>query len=288
MELKQSNRNQARIRIAVQGVSRSGKSYSSLLLAYGICQDWRRIAVIDTEHQSAYLYSHLGEYNVLNLTAPYTPERYIEAITTCEKAGMDVIIIDSLSHNWDGDGGILDIHANMAGNSFTNWSKVTPRFNALVQKILSSGSHIIATIRSKQDYVITEKNGKSVPEKVGMKGVQRDGLEYDYTIVFELDIYNNVNCTKDRTQLFNSRIAFKIDDTTGKKIMQWCKDGEGYQTKELEEMIRSCKTIDELNNLYKNQPHVRKLSAELNHRAAVIKGQIPEYEHLKNLNGQAV
>lgn len=288
MELKQSNRNQARIRVALQGTSGSGKTYSSLLLAYGICQDWRRIAIIDTEHQSAHLYSHLGEYNVLNLTAPYTPERYIEAISTCEKAGMDVIIIDSLSHNWDGDGGILDIHANMAGNSFTNWSKVTPRFNALVQKILSSGSHILATIRSKQDYVITEKNGKQVPEKVGMKGVQRDGLEYDYTIVFELDIYNNVNCTKDRTQLFNSRIAFKIDDTTGKKIMKWCKDGEGYQTKELEEMIRSCKTIDELNNLYKNQPHVRRLSAELNHRAAVIKGQIPEYEHLKNLNGQAV
>jgi hypothetical protein len=288
MELKQSNRNQAKIRIALQGPSGSGKTYSSLLLAYGICQDWRRIAVIDTEHQSAHLYSHLGEYNVLNLTAPYTPERYIEAITTCEKAGMDVIIIDSLSHNWDGDGGILDIHANMAGNSFTNWSKVTPRFNALVQKILSSGSHIIATIRSKQDYVITEKNGKSVPEKVGMKGIQKDGLEYDYTIVFELDIYNNTSCTKDRTRLFNSRIAFKIDETTGCKIMKWCKDGEGYQTKELEDMIRSCKTIDELNNLYKNQPHVRKLSAELNHRAAVIKGQIPEYEHLKNLNGQSV
>jgi hypothetical protein len=288
MELKQSNRNQARIRVAMSGPSGSGKSYSSLLLAYGICQDWRRIAVIDTEHQSAHLYSHLGEYNVLNLTAPYTPERYIEAITTCEKAGMDVIVLDSISNEWDGDGGILDIHAQIGGNSYTAWSRVTPRHNALVQKILSSGSHIISTIRSKQDYVITEKNGKSVPEKVGMKGIQRDGLEYDYTIVFELDIYNNVNCTKDRTQLFNSRIAFKIDDTTGKKIMQWCKDGEGYQTKVLEEMIRSCKTIDELNNLYKIQPHVLRLSAELNHRAAVIKGQVPEYEHLKNLNGQAI
>lgn len=287
MELKQSNRNHARIKIAMIGPSGSGKSYSSLLLSYGICQDWRRIAVICTE-QSAHLYSHLGEYNVLNLTAPYTPERYIEAITTCEKAGMDVIIIDSLSHSWDGDGGLLEIHANTGGNSYTAWSKITPRNNALVQKILSSGSHIISTIRSKQDYVITEKNGKSVPEKVGMKGVQRDGFEYDYTIVFELDIYNNVNCTKDRTQLFSSRIAFKIDDTTGKKIMQWCKDGEGYLTEELEEMIRSCKTIDELNNLYKYQPHVRKLSAELNHRAAVIKGQVPEYEHLKNLNGQTV
>jgi hypothetical protein len=286
MELKQSNRNQARIRVAMQGPSGSGKSYSSLLLGFGICQDWRRIAVIDSEYGSSSLYSHLGEYNVLNLTAPYTPERYIEAITTCEKAGMDVIIIDSISHEWDGDGGILDIHAQMAGNSFTNWSKVTPRHNALVQKILSSGSHIISTIRSKQDYVITEKNGKSVPEKVGMKGIQKDGLEYDYTIVFELDIYNNVNCTKDRTQLFNSRIAFKIDDTTGKKIMQWCKDGEGYNDDELLNMIDACKTFEELNNLHKNQPHVRKFSAQLNHRAAVIKGEQKDYR--ASLNGQAV
>ena len=222
MELKQSNRNQARIRVAMQGPSGSGKTYSSLLLAYGICQDWRKIAVIDTEHQSASLYSHLGEYNVLNLTAPYTPERYIEAITICEKAGMDIIIVDSLSllgRRW----WYLDIHSQMAGNSFTNWGKVTPRHNALVQKILSSGSHIISTIRKNKIMLLLKKNGKSVPEKVGMKGIQRDGLEYDYTIVFELDIYNNVTCTKDRTQLFNSRIAFKIDDSTGKKIMKWCK-----------------------------------------------------------------
>jgi hypothetical protein len=286
MELKQSNRNQARIRIALQGVSGSGKSYSSLLLAYGICQDWRRIAVIDTEHQSAHLYSHLGEYNVLNLTAPYTTERYIEAIDVCEKAGMDVIIVDSLSANWEGTGGILDYHANMAGNSFTNWSKLTPKLNTLVQKILTSSCHIISTIRSKQDYVITEKNGKQVPENVGMKGIIRDGTDYEYTIVMELDIYNNATCTKDRTQLFNSRIPFKIDESTGKKIMQWCKDGEGYNDDELLKMIDDCKTFEELNNLHKNQPHVRKFSAQLNHRAAVIKGEQKDYR--ASLNGQTV
>jgi hypothetical protein len=286
MELKQSNRNQARIRVAMQGPSGSGKSYSSLLLAYGICQDWRRIAVIDTEHQSAHLYSHLGEYNVLNLTAPYSTERYIEAIDVCEKAGMDVIIVDSLSANWEGTGGILDYHANMAGNSFTNWSKLTPKLNTLVQKILTSSCHIISTIRSKQDYVITEKNGKQVPEKVGMKGIIRDGTDYEYTIVMELDIYNNATCTKDRTQLFNSRIPFKINESTGKKIMQWCKDGEGYNDDELLKMIDDCKTFEELNNLHKNQPHVRKFSAQLNHRAAVIKGEQKDYR--ASLNGQAV
>ena len=286
MELKKSNRNQARIRVAMQGPSGSGKSYSSLLLAYGICQDWHKIAIIDTEHQSAHLYSHLGEYNVLNLSAPYTPERYIEAINTCENAGMDVIIIDSISHEWEGDGGILDVHSNMSGNSFTNWSKVTPRHNALVQKILASSCHIIATIRSKQDYILAEKNGKTVPEKVGMKGVQRDGLEYDYTIVMELDMYNNASCTKDRTMIFNSRIPFKIDESVGKKIKNWCKDGEGYKDNEIIEMINACKTFDELNELHKNQPYVRKFTTYLNNRAAVIKGEARDYR--ASLNGQAV
>jgi hypothetical protein len=286
MELKKSNRNQAKIRIALQGVSGSGKSYSSLLLAYGICQDWQKIAIIDSENGSANLYSHLGEYNVLNLSAPYSTERYIEAIDVCEKAGMDVIIIDSLSHNWEGNGGILDVHANMAGNSFTNWSKLTPKMNTLVQKILTSSCHIISTIRSKQDYVITENNGKSVPQKTGLKGIVREGTDYDYTIVMELDIYNNALCTKDRTQLFNSRIPFKIDESVGKKIKNWCKDGEGYKDNEIIEMINACKTFDELNELHKNQPYVRKFTTYLNNRAAVIKGEARDYR--ASLNGQAV
>lgn len=274
MELRKSSRSSAKIRIAVQGCSGSGKTYSSLLLGYGLCKDWKKIAVIDTEHQSADLYSHLGEYFVLNLTAPYTPERYIEAISTCEKAGMEVIIIDSISHEWEADGGILDIHSQMAGNSFTNWSKITPRHNALVQKILSSSSHVIATVRSKQDYIITEKNGKNVPEKVGMKGVQRDGLEYDFTIVFELDIYNNANCSKDRTQLFSSRIPFKIDVTTGTKISEWCGSTGLTNSIDPATLINSCKTLEELTQLYKTNPEVRKYDAELNSKAAILRSVV--------------
>jgi hypothetical protein len=273
MELKKTNRSSARIRVALQGTSGSGKSYSSLLLAYGLCKDWKKIAVIDSEHQSASLYSHLGEYNVLNLSAPYTPERYIEAIGTCEKAGMEVIVIDSLSHEWEGDGGILDMHSQLAGNSFTNWAKLTPRHNALVQKILASNSHIVATVRSKQDYVIVEKNGKNVPEKVGMKGVQRDGLEYDFTLFFELDIYNNATCTKDRTQLFNPRMPFKIDSSTGIKILDWCCSGNSETTElsEVVKLINCCNSIEELTLLYQTNPEVRKYDAELQERAAYLR-----------------
>ena len=166
MELQKAQRKQAKIKLALQGPSGSGKTMSALLLASGITE-WNKIAVIDTENHSADLYAHLGEYNVLQLSQPFTPERYCTAISTCEEAGMEVIIIDSVSHEWEGNGGILSIHGAMAGNSFTNWNKVTPRHNAFVQKILQSQCHIISTIRTKTDYAMVEKNGKYSVEKLG-------------------------------------------------------------------------------------------------------------------------
>jgi archaellum biogenesis ATPase FlaH len=276
MQLRKSNRSQAKIRIALQGASGSGKTYSSLLLANGLCQDWSKIAVIDTENQSADLYSHLGQYNVLTLHAPFSPERYIEAIQTCEASGMEVIIIDSLSHEWEGEGGILDIHGNMAGNSFTNWAKITPRHNALVQKILHSNAHIIVTVRSKQDYVITEKNGKQVPEKVGLKAVQRDGLEYDFSIVFELDINNAAISSKDRTQLFAQKIPFKIEANTGLKIRDWCLSSS-VPFEELEDplkaKIRATVTLEELTQLYRRVEDKNKYLEAFSQRAEEIRKQ---------------
>ena len=156
MEIRKAARKQAKIKLALQGPSGAGKTYSALLLAAGITE-YSKIAVIDTENHSADLYAHLGEFNVLQLSKPFTPERYISAIETCEKAGMEVIIIDSITHEWEC---ILDLHGNMPGNSFTNWAKMTPRHNAFVQKILESDCHIISTIRTKTDYTLTDKNGK--------------------------------------------------------------------------------------------------------------------------------
>ena len=222
MQLIKSERKQAVIKLALQGPSGSGKTYSSLLLAYGLVGDWNKIAVIDTENFSSHLYSNLGAYSVLSLSEPFSPERYIEAIETCEKAEMKVIIIDSISQEWEGSGGIIESHGSMAGNSFTNWNKITPRHNAFVQKILQSSSHIIATIRSKQDYVLTDKNGKMVPEKVGLKAITRDGMDYEFTLVLELDIKHQVTVSKDRTGLFTNPLPFLISEQTGIKIKNWC------------------------------------------------------------------
>lgn len=223
MQLRQSERKQAKIKIGLQGCAGAGKTFSALLLAQGLTNgDFCKVAIIDTENGSADLYAHLGNYNVLTLTSPYTPENYIKAIEVCEKAGMEVIILDSISHCWDE---LLDFHSKLAGNSFTNWAKVTPRQKAFVDKILQANAHIIATMRTKQDYVLNQKDGKFIPEKVGLKSVQRDGLDYEFTLVFDVDIKHFAVSSKDRTGLFMGKPEFVISENTGKEILDWCNAG---------------------------------------------------------------
>ena len=250
MQLQTANRKNAKIKMALQGPAGSGKTLGALLIAFGICGDISKVAVIDTENHSSELYAHLGNYQVLHLEPPFLPERYIEAITLCEKSGIEVIIIDSISHEWEGIGGILNTHSNMTGNSYTNWSKLTPRHNAFVQAILQSRTHVIGTIRSKQEYILSEKNGKQVPEKVGMKGITREGMDYEFTLVFELDIKNNLTATKDRTSLFIGKPEMKASPEIGKMILGWCNMG----AKPIDQRINDCKSLAELIELYNQNP----------------------------------
>lgn len=233
MELKTATRTKLTIKLGLQGLPASGKTYSALLLAFGLTGTWEEVAVIDTESQSSNLYAHLGAFNVLPLAAPFSPERYIEALRYCEQAGMKTVIIDSLSHEWSGQGGLLETHGRMPGNSFTNWNKITPRHSALIEAILQSPLHIITTIRSKQGYVLNERNGKVVPEKVGLKGVQREGLDYELTVVFELDKRYQATVTKDRTGIFQHKPPFRITPETGRKIKAWCLDTSPGKQREL-------------------------------------------------------
>lgn len=237
--------------MGLQDPSGSGKTYSSLIIAYGLSGSWDKIAVVDTENHSADLYSHLGPYNVLSLSAPYSPERYISAIETREKAGMYTIILDSVTHEWEN---LLNTHASLAGNSFTNWGKITPRHNEFVQKILQSPCHIICTMRTKQDYVLAEKNGRMVPEKVGLKSVQRDGLEYEFTLEFDLDIKNQATVSKDCTGMFFGKHSFTPSIETGQVIIQWCNGGHKIQPDQLSARIGECKSISELLDLYHRHP----------------------------------
>lgn len=231
MELRKAAKQKTKLRIGLSGASGFGKTYSGLLLAYGMTGEWSKIAVVDTENGSADLYSDLGEYNTITLTSPFTPERYIEAITACENAGIEVIIIDSISHEWEGKGGCLEIadqvtQASTSKNSYTAWAKVTPRHQKFIEKILQSKCHIITTVRRKQDYDMVKEGNRTQIVKVGMKEVTREGFEYELTVNLEL-ITDSHYCkaSKDRTGLFMGVPEFIITSETGVKLIEWANKG---------------------------------------------------------------
>lgn len=269
MQLRISSKKQAKIKLALQGCAGSGKTYSALLLAYGLCGDWSKVAIIDSEHGSADLYASLGSYNVLALEEDSRPETYMEALKVCEEAGMEVIIIDSISPCWDN---LLEYHAGLQGNSFTNWQKITPRMNAFMQRILQSNSHIICTMRCKQDYVLSEKNGKMVPEKVGLKAVMRDGIDYEFTIVFDINMKHQAIASKDRTNLFTGKPDFTISEETGKAILDWCNDGVSVES--IRQKIHSSQTLEELVAVYHQYPEwYPQLTSDFMQRKMLLKGQ---------------
>jgi hypothetical protein len=245
--LRQATRQKAKIRLGLSAVSGGGKTYSAILIAKGLSSgDLSKVAIIDTENGSADLYAHLGNYNVLTLTAPFTPERYVEAIKTCEEAGMNVIIIDSITHEWNGKGGILEIHSSMTGNSFTNWSTLTPRHQKFIDAILSSKCHVITTVRRKQDYDLSkDSNGKTRVEKAGLKEETREGFEYELTANIELDIKHNATALKDRTGLFMDQPHFTPSEETGKKLLEWCENGT-TTTEQKVELIKTKLNMEEM------------------------------------------
>lgn len=225
LQIRKATRKKAKLRLGIAAPSGAGKTYSSLLMAFGI---GGKIGLIDTEHGSGDLYAHLGNYDVITLDQPYTAQRYLEAIRAFETAGYDVIIIDSLSHAWAGEGGLLDKQGKVADrtkNSYTAWREVTPDHNALVNAMLQSPAHIIATMRSKTEYVLeTNDKGKQVPKKVGMAPVQRDGMEYEFTVMLDLDQSHVATASKDRTGLFDGQY-FTPSQETGQTLLAWLDDG---------------------------------------------------------------
>lgn len=249
MQLQQTQRHNVKLRLGISGASGFGKTYSALQLAYGMTQDWTKIAVIDTENSSASLYSNLGNFNVLELPAPFSPERYIEAISICEKANMEVIIIDSITHEWQGVGGCLQIHENLGGR-FQDWASVKPRHQKFIDRILGSSCHIITTARRKIDYSLdTGLNGKSKVIKHGTKEITSEGFEYELSVNFELiNEHHLCKVSKDRTNLFSGKPEFIINTEIGKQLMNWCNEGISFET--IKQEIYACTTLDGLRHLY--------------------------------------
>lgn len=226
LQLKKAERKKAKIRLGLSGASGFGKTYSGLKIAKGLVSDWSKVALIDTENGSGELYSDLGDYNVVTLEAPYSPERYIEAIKMCENAGIECIIIDSITHEWEGSGGCLDIHSNLGGK-YQDWIKVTPRHMSFINAILTSKCHIITTVRRKQDYEMSkDSSGKTTVQKVGTKEITREGFEYELTMNLEfINDKHMVKTSKDRTKLFMGQPEFIPSEETGMIIKKWCESG---------------------------------------------------------------
>lgn len=218
---KKAQRKNVYLKMAIQGPSGGGKTYSSLLLAKGF---GGKIALLDTENGSGSLYCDQFDYDVLEMNPPFLTEKYIKAIQEAEKAEYDILIIDSLTHAWSAEGGILDQKSAKdlrGGNSYTNWSEFTKKHEAMKQAILQSKLHIIATMRSKMEYVIEQdEKGKARPRRVGMQAVQRDDMPYEFTVVFDLAQDHSYEAIKDRTSLFDGYVG-KITEETGKKIKEW-------------------------------------------------------------------
>jgi len=219
-QFHKAERKRGKLRLAIAGPAGSGKTYSALLIAFGI---GGKVAFIDTERGSGELYDHLGDYDACTLEAPFEPKKYVAAIKAAEVAGYDTIIIDSLTHAWAGTGGLLDRHgmiADKSGNSWAAWRMVTPQHNELVDALLQSTCHIIATMRSKMEYTQVEEGGKKSVKKLGMSPIQRDGMEYEFTVFMDIDQNHIASSTKDRTTLFDGQY-FKPSKQTGKLLMDW-------------------------------------------------------------------
>jgi hypothetical protein len=224
MSFQRATRKKAKARVGIVGPAGSGKTMSALLMAFGM---GGKIAVIDTENGSADLYAHLGEYDVALIHPPFTVKKYLDLIHEAEKV-YDIVIIDSLSHAWAGTGGLLEEVDKRAGsgNKFAAWRDVTPTHNSLIDAMLQSPAHIIATMRSKTEYVIEENaNGKKVPRKIGMAPVQREGMDYEFTVVFDVDQNKHYATTsKDRTSLFDGKCDI-LSQVHGQQLREWLGSG---------------------------------------------------------------
>lgn len=248
LQLKKATRKQVKLRLNISAPSGAGKTYSALRMAKGICGDWSKVAVIDTENGSASLYSNLGEFNVIDLQPPFQPEKYIEAINACVSAGMEVIIIDSSTHEW---ACLLEENELLAqsyfkGNTWSAWSKTTPRHDKFINAVLHCPLHVITCTRSKTETV--QENGKV--KKIGMKDVQREGWEYELTISLNIDRDTHLaHPSKDRTNLFEGKNPFLITEETGKLIAEWCNSGESELQTAINEM-EIVATIEELKSVW--------------------------------------
>jgi hypothetical protein len=253
--IKTASKSDKKLKIGMSGPSGSGKTYASLLIAHGLVKDWSKIYVIDSERDSSSLYSDLGPYKVLNLSSPYSSVNYINAVQACKDHGAEVIIIDSITHEWEA---CLELHAKLGG-SFKEWGAVTPLHNKFIDKVLTIDCHVISTVRRKEEYAMVTENNKTVIKKMGLGEQTRSGFSYEMDVMFDITLPEHLASTsKDRTKLFINNEPFLIDETIGEKLKDWANSKGVSNLDEAKDYIRNSKTIEELTNIWNTYKDLQK------------------------------
>jgi DNA polymerase III delta prime subunit len=227
LQIKKAVKYGSKMRLALYGPSGSGKTYSALKIAHAMAGD-KRVCLIDTERGSASKYADVfPDFDVIELDS-FNPNNFVEAIRLVVKSkDYSVLIIDSISHEWEGKGGALEL----AGHNFANWAKVTPLHNAFVDEMLRAPIHLIATMRAKEEYSMDKEDGKdgkstkSVVTKKGMEPIQRKGVQYEFDIIGSLDMDNSMTIEKTRCSSLQG-LVFPYADQDFVEITQSWLDGE--------------------------------------------------------------
>lgn len=279
MQVQDAVRQKQKALIGMVGPSGSGKSLSALMLAYGIVEAmmpdatdeerWAKIGCADTEHKRLLNYVgqewygvKIGSFKYVNFEPPYNKDRYEMAIKLLKQQNVEVIVVDSLSHQWQGEGGVVEVHGTMQGNSFQNWGKLAPQSSGMVKALTTQDVHVITTLRVKSDYVIELVDGKNVPKKVGMKPIQKDDMEYEFDTVFSIDMDHTARIAKDITNLFEGEFA--IEPTIGGKLYRYLELGVDVQAEE-----RAAREEAERKRL-ENVERIRVLSSTDNDVAKIV------------------
>lgn len=262
MAFQKATRKQQKLRLALVGPSGSGKTRTALEICKGL--GGPQIGVIDTERGSSELYCDVADFMVCQLAPPYSPDRYIQMMNEAAGEGIDPLIIDSGSHAWVGQGGVLEMadqYGKGKNNPFGGWREATPQHQKLVEAMLTYPGHLILTMRTKTAYEIQEnERGKKAPVKIGLAPVQRDGLEYEFTVVMDLSIENYITVSKDRTSLFKEKPPFIGTPETGKLLKEWLETGADPQAVFSELFEDSKGHLNDLKSWYRdNQWRIKSL-----------------------------
>jgi hypothetical protein len=279
LSFSRASKEQAKARIALTGPTGSGKTYTALVVGSGLGE---RIAVIDTERGSASKYADEFTFDTLQLTS-FEPSALVDALAVAAHAGYDVLIVDSFSHFWSGTGGMLEQVDHAAkriggGNSFAGWKEARPMERAMIDALLAYPGHVIATMRAKTEYVVdSDDRGRKVPRKVGLKPDQRDGIEYEFDIVGELDQENTLVISKSRAKPLSGLVINKPDTRFADAVLEWLDAGRPTLT--VSDYVAAATAADagydQLRNLYEEVSRKHLLEAAVldadGHRTTLAK-----------------